>query len=154
MIYLQHGLVDSADTWVVNDEDLAPAFVLANQGFDVWVGNSRGNHYSNKKISPTPRKFWDFSFDDMASFDLPAAFTYISRITSKKIHYIGHSQGTLTMFIALSKEIKAVRDNLASFHAFGPVAYLKHQTKVMKSLAKSNLPFFLYVDIVLLRKVT
>ena len=62
-IYLQHGLVDSSDTWIVNDEHLAPAFVFANQGFDVWVGNSRGNFYSSKHLSPIPLQFWDFSFD-------------------------------------------------------------------------------------------
>lgn len=100
---MQHGLIDSSDTWVVNDEHLAPAFVLANQGFDVWVGNIRGNHYSTRKMSPIPRQYWDFTFDDMATFDLPAAFTYITRVTSRKIHYIGHSQGTMIMFIALSK---------------------------------------------------
>ena len=62
MVYLQHGLVDSCDTWIVNDEELAIAFVLANRGFDVWVGNSRGNRYSTKQMSPSVLKFWDFTF--------------------------------------------------------------------------------------------
>jgi len=75
---------------------------LANQGFDVWVGNTRGNRYSNKQISPNFKKFWDFDFDDIAKHDLGAAFRYITNRTSQKIHYIGHSQGTLIMFIALS----------------------------------------------------
>jgi lysosomal acid lipase/cholesteryl ester hydrolase len=39
----------------------------------------------------------------MAKFDLPAAFSNIAKITGQKIHYIGHSQGTLIMFIALSE---------------------------------------------------
>jgi gastric triacylglycerol lipase len=39
----------------------------------------------------------------MADFDLPAAFTYINKLTKQKIHYIGHSQGTIQMHVALSK---------------------------------------------------
>lgn len=133
VVYLQHGLVDSCDTWVVNDEALSVAFVLANRGFDVWLGNTRGNRYSNKQMSPSVLKFWDFTFHDMAVNDLPAAFRYINRVTGRKIHYIGHSQGTMIMFIALSLEIKEVRDNLMSFNAFAPVAYLKHvKTKAMR----------------------
>jgi gastric triacylglycerol lipase len=87
----------------LNDEDKAPAFVLANRGYDVWLGNIRGNRYSNAALSlPYIRDYWEFSFDEMAQFDLTASFKYIANKTSKKIHYIGHSQGTLIMFIALS----------------------------------------------------
>jgi predicted alpha/beta hydrolase len=47
---------------------------LANQGYDVWVGNSRGNAYSSPLINTKIKAFWDFSFDEMAKYDLPAAF--------------------------------------------------------------------------------
>ena len=105
-------------------------------------------------MSPSVLKFWDFTFQDMARYDLPAAFTYINRITSKKIHYVGHSQGTLIMFIALSSGLKTVSDNLLSYHAFGPVAYLnKQKSKPMNSLAKSNLAWLLYVLSELVRKI-
>ncbi len=66
VVYLQHGLTDSSDTWIVNDEHLAPGFYFANKGYDVWFGNVRGNKYSNPTLSPTKREFWDFTFDQMA----------------------------------------------------------------------------------------
>ena len=56
-VFFQHGFMDSADCWVMNYADIAPAFVAARQGYDVWLGNSRGNRYSEKHVSLNP--FWD-----------------------------------------------------------------------------------------------
>lgn len=49
-VLLLHGIVDSADGWIVHDEN-SPAFVLSRAGYDVWLGNSRGNKYSKRHIS-------------------------------------------------------------------------------------------------------
>jgi pimeloyl-ACP methyl ester carboxylesterase len=65
-MYLQHGLIDSSDAWVINSEELAPAFYYANKGFDVWLGNMRGNSYSrnHNKFNPDKDKeYWYWSFD-------------------------------------------------------------------------------------------
>ena len=45
-VLLQHGLFSSSDTWITNFATKAPAFVFANNGYDVWLGNNRGNKYS------------------------------------------------------------------------------------------------------------
>lgn len=39
----------------------------------------------------------------MADYDLPAGFKYIYSKVGQNVNYIGHSQGTIQMFIALSK---------------------------------------------------
>lgn len=76
VIFWQHGLFDSSDGAVVNSEDRAPVFVLANRGYDVWVGNSRGNVHSKKSAKNS--SFWKFSFHEMAKYDLPAVLSYVN----------------------------------------------------------------------------
>ena len=65
-ILLQHGLFSSADTWINHYPEFAPAFVFARAGYDVWLGNNRGNKYSRRHININPdkdfKKFFDFSF--------------------------------------------------------------------------------------------
>ena len=62
----------------------------------------------------------------MADYDLPAVFTHIYNITKQKIHYIGHSQGTIQMFVALAKRNPVIEQYLDKYFAFGPVAYVKN----------------------------
>ena len=129
-IYLQHGLLGSSDDWIINDEKWAPGLVIANAGFDVWIGNSRGNIYSqnhiNGSINPNST-FWDFSWQEMSFYDLPAAFSYISKTTgAAKIHYLGHSQGTIQMFAALCRRDPTVLKYLGQYHAAGPVVYVRN----------------------------
>jgi|Transcript_34472 hypothetical protein len=83
---MQHGLVDSSDTFIVNDPDKAPAFIMARNGYDVWLGNSRGNKYSKKHVSLNPAKdpaYWKFSWQEMSEFDLPACIDFVLQHTGK-----------------------------------------------------------------------
>ena len=41
-IYFNHGLIDTAGTWFYNTPDKALAYILAKQGYDIWLGNNRG----------------------------------------------------------------------------------------------------------------
>lgn len=49
-ILLMHGLLSSSDVFILNDENKALAFVLANRAYDVWLGNNRGNKYGKNHI--------------------------------------------------------------------------------------------------------
>lgn len=102
MILLQHGLLDSADSFVYTPGLQSIGTWLASRGHDVWLGNSRGNKYSHthtdQKISD--KMYFNFGLDEMARHDLPAVVRYVTRVTGRKIVYVGHSLGTTQMFAA------------------------------------------------------
>ena len=74
----------------------------------------------------------------MADYDLPAIFSYIANKTSQKVHYIGHSQGSMMMHIALSKRNPVVEAHIDKYFAFGPVAYVKNAHSHLLDLLDHN----------------
>jgi lysosomal acid lipase/cholesteryl ester hydrolase len=102
-ILVYHGLLFDMMMWFFNYPDDQPAIILAKAGYDVWLGNQRGNFYSYKHIKLDPWKdneYWNFSWEEMGTKDAPAVIDYILKATGKeKLSYMGHSQGT-TMLLA------------------------------------------------------
>ena len=106
VVYLHHGLLMNSEIWVcLTSPDRALPFVLVDRGFDVWLGNNRGNKYSKKSIKydPNSKEFWNYSIDDFAWHDIPDSINYVLDITQvKNVSYIGFSQGSAQAFAALS----------------------------------------------------
>ena len=143
VVFLQHGIFDSSDIWLTNTEEHSLGFVLANAGFDVWLGNSRGNKYSrvNTKISPEQTAFWDYSFQEMGQYDVKANIQFILAFTGQaKLTYVGHSQGTSQMFAALGDPATApfVNSKVKKFIALAPIVYMTHITSKLLRIATST----------------
>ena len=106
VVYLHHGLLMNSEVWVcITEEERCLPFALAEQGYDVWLGNNRGNKYSKKstRFSPVSADFWNFSMDQFAFHDIPDSIDYILATTSQpSLSYIGFSQGTAQAFATLS----------------------------------------------------
>jgi hypothetical protein len=70
-------MFSSSEVFILNGKK-SSAFQIANAGFDVWLGNNRGNLYSKKHESLDPEnpeeqaKFWDFCFEEMGKYDVKA----------------------------------------------------------------------------------
>lgn len=104
------------------------AFTLANKGFDVWLGNNRGNKHSRNHVSlnPNSKQFWDYSFHEMGLKDIPAEVDYILNTNTNysKVIYIGHSQGC-TQFMALCSLLPNYCSNkIKGMIALGPAVFL------------------------------
>lgn len=70
-----------------SDTKQSLAFTLADAGYDVWLGNYRGNKYSCKHqwLRPSQQEYWDFSLDEIAQEDLPACINYITQLTGERV---------------------------------------------------------------------
>jgi predicted alpha/beta-fold hydrolase len=104
-VHLQHGLLGSSTDWVLNGPGLSLPLLLADAGWDVWLGNVRGNVFSRNHTSLglLDPAFWAFSWDDMAAHDLPAMMTYALLAGGGDwLAYVGHSQGTTLALAMLS----------------------------------------------------
>ena len=137
IIFLQHGLLASSAYWVTNLPHQSLGYMLSDAGFDVWMGNMRGNTYSRKHtfLNVSSSEFWDFCFDDMAKYDLPAMIDYVLKATNRsQLYYVGHSQGTLTAFAGLS-ENKEMQKKMKMVFAMAPVARLRYIKNSIKNLA-------------------
>ena len=139
-ILMQHGILDSANCWIMNYADVAPAFVAARAGYDVWLGNSRGNTYSRAHTEYDPdkneKKFWNFSWYEMGQYDIPAVIDTIQAKTGgQKVAYIGHSQGTTQMFSALSENSAYFADKVPLYVALGPVSKITNTSDAIFHLA-------------------
>jgi pimeloyl-ACP methyl ester carboxylesterase len=137
-VLLQHGLLDASVTWVMNFPDQSLAFMLADVGYDVWLGNVRGNYYSRAHTKYNPDhdiEFWDFSWDDMAREDLPSMIYYILNATQQtQIGYVGHSQGTMIAFAEFGNLNNTVQNNVSFYGALAPVVHLGHIESPLKYL--------------------
>ena len=104
-VFLLHGLVVTSESYILNQCTKAPAFQLSDAGFDVWLGNLRGNHISSshKLFSNDHEDYWDYSFEDYIDHDLHTFVHFVKTYTqSSKIVVIGHSLGGIIITHALS----------------------------------------------------
>lgn len=135
---MAHGLFDSADAFFLNHHEESPALVLANEGYDVWLSNQRGNSESRVHDKFNPNDFWnkeerarffDFSFNEVAEIDLPLQIDYIKNHTGRQnMTFVGHSTGSMSMFYALAEPSlqKMLDESINLFVALAPVTKLEH----------------------------
>ncbi|XP_076756493.1 lipase 3 [Xylocopa sonorina] len=133
-VLLLHGLLDCSATWVLTDPGKSLAFQLSNWGYDVWLGNERGNRYSRRHLDFTvsDHEYWLFSWHEMGVYDIPAMIDYIlGKTNQKKIFLVSHSQGGTAFFVMASERPEYQKKIVASF-TLAPAVFM----------SRSRNPFF------------
>ncbi|XP_055848131.1 lipase 3-like [Episyrphus balteatus] len=136
-VFLMHGLLCSSSDWVLLGPDYALGYRLADAGYDVWMGNARGNTYSKNHatLHPLLPSFWKFDWHEIGLYDLPAMIDYVLYETGQdQVHYFGHSQGT-TSFLVLNSLNKKFKNRIKSAHLLAPVAFMDNMKSPLVKLA-------------------
>ncbi|XP_012537855.1 lipase 3 isoform X3 [Monomorium pharaonis] len=123
--FVMHGLFCDSAGWVISGREKSLGFVLADAGYDVWLGNARGNAYGHAHTNPniTKNEFWNFSWHEIGTRDLPAMIDYVVKTTGRrKMFYLGHSQGT-TSFFVMATERPEYQEYIEEMYAMAPIVY-------------------------------
>jgi len=144
-VLILHGFMQSSEAFVCRkDPHNSLPMVLANAGFDVWLGNNRGNKYSYKHIrhSPQDEEFWNWSLDEIVRYDVPSMIEYVlSRNRGQGLILIGFSQGTAQSWAALSSNAY-VASKVKLFIGLAPVATVRgFSNPLIDSIARTRPDF-------------
>ncbi|XP_046665250.1 lipase 1-like isoform X2 [Homalodisca vitripennis] len=118
-VLLQHGILCSSACWVLRGTQKELAIMLVEAGYDVWLGNVRGNTYckSHLRLDNTMEKFWNYSFHEMGNYDVPAMIDYILAESGQdQLFYVGHSMGTTMFYVMCACRPQYNAKNLLTQH--------------------------------------
>ncbi|CAD6994161.1 unnamed protein product [Ceratitis capitata] len=131
VVFIQHGLFGCSDCFLLNGPENAIAYNFADAGFDVWLGNARGNIYSRKHATMTAGhpKFWKFSWHEIGAIDMPESIDYVLEQTGEPaLHYVGHSQGGTVYFVMLSSRPE-YNAKIKTGHCLAPAVFMGNVTE-------------------------
>ncbi|XP_017786629.1 PREDICTED: lipase 1-like [Nicrophorus vespilloides] len=142
-VFLQHGITISCICFT-NSGNHSIAFLLHQAGYDVWLGNYRGNRYSSKhvKLKTNDIAFWDFSFHENGKYDMRVQMDLVKGITGKKLYYIGYSMGTTAAYIYNILYPEEAEDRVKLFINLAPILYLRN----LKSIVYPIAPFWSTIE--------
>lgn len=82
VVLFMHGVIDSAQTWVVHGRERSAAYLAHRTGFDVFLGNFRGVY--PRKLAPWKQKsavsYWNYNIDHLAKYDISAFINTIIKV--------------------------------------------------------------------------
>ncbi|PPQ98455.1 hypothetical protein CVT24_004134 [Panaeolus cyanescens] len=142
VVYFQHGLLTNSELFMsVTAPEKCLPIVLLEDGYDVWLGNNRGNKYSREHTTKScdSTDFWDYSIDDFVRYDIPNSISFIIEHTGvSKISYVGFSQGSAQGFGALSVN-PILNEQLDILIGLAPIMRpAGYPSPILDSLVKKN----------------
>ncbi|KAG7188333.1 hypothetical protein KM043_007990 [Ampulex compressa] len=114
IVLFLHGIFASSTSFIILGRNNSLAFTLFDEGYDVWLGNFRGNMFSREHVTldPSEEEFWNFGWHESGIYDLPAMLSYITSFCKKEVDaLINHSMGGTVFFVMASQRPEALRSS-------------------------------------------
>ena len=99
-VILLHGSFSNRRFWY-SPKGIGLGAFLARAGFDVWIPEMRGHGLSARNEAYRHNRVADY-----ARYDLPAIAAFVCEQTGEIPHWIGHSLGGTTLFLASSRTVE------------------------------------------------
>ncbi len=118
VVLLIHGLTSSSDMFIMPEHYNLVSYLLDNGLTDVWCLDYRMSNHFNYNLYPN-----DYSMDDVALYDHPAAIAEIRKAIGegKRLHVIAHCVGSLTFTMALAAgTVKGITSCIANSISLTP----------------------------------
>ncbi|CAK1588876.1 unnamed protein product [Parnassius mnemosyne] len=136
-VLLIHGLLGSSGDFVIMGPDRSLGYILADAGYDVWIGNLRGNyHTTHQNLTRSDPNFWEYSFHEHGKYDVPAQIDKVLSVTgNSKLLYIGYSMGSTSFFTMMSQRPE-YNDKIVAFIGLAPAVYLNQLKPMVDTILK------------------
>jgi len=109
-VILLHGSFSNRRFWY-SPKGVGLGAFLARAGFDVWLPEMRGHGLSSRNIHWSKNRVADY-----ARYDLPAIGAFVREQSGQIPHWIGHSQGAISLAAALGGQyLEAAQVRSAAF---------------------------------------
>lgn len=107
-VILTPGFGTSALAYTIDTTDTNYPEFLFERGYDTWVLDYRASPHLRSGAT-------QFTLDDIARFDYPAAVDQVRSVTGRdSVQIMAHCVGSLTMLMALANGLEGVRSAVAS----------------------------------------
>ena len=107
-VILTPGFGTSAHAYTIDTTDTNYPEFLYERGYDTWVLDYRASPHLRSGAT-------QFTLDDIARYDYPAAVDYVRSVTEREsVQIMAHCVGSMTMLMALGHGLKGVRSAVAS----------------------------------------
>ncbi|KAF0298762.1 Lipase 3 [Amphibalanus amphitrite] len=116
--------------------------MLSDAGYDVWLGNNRGNLYSQRHVNleTDTREYWNFTADSYAKYDNPAFIDYILQNTGEnELFYVGYSISTWS-FWAMMNYYPSYNTKVRLMVAMAPISTRMYYRSFAKKMVPIRVP--------------
>ena len=127
-----HGMFSSPEEFLARDDPLANPMPLqlVDDGYDVWIGCTRGREYTlghsiftDTTIPDQSLSYWNFTYEEIGKEDITSMVDTIilNRVgTCEKVQIIGHGTGSSSALVAATDPLLMFADKVGQIVPLAP----------------------------------